>query len=83
MSSRALRASGPYRWVRHPVYLGQLIAAVGVVLGRFAWWNALLGAAFAAVQIGRAVLEERKLLRATPGYAEYRARTWMLVPFVL
>jgi len=83
VEARALRASGPYRFVRHPIYLGQLIAATGVFLGRCVFWEGLVLAAFASVQVARAVLEERKLLRATPGYAEYRARTWMLVPFVL
>lgn len=83
VEARELRSRGPYRLVRHPVYLGQIIAATGVVLGRFVWWSALAGLAFAGVQVARAVLEERKLLRATPGYAEYRSRTWMLVPFIL
>lgn len=83
VEARELRTGGPYRLVRHPVYLGQLVAALGVVLLRFVWWNALLGIAFAAVQVARAVLEERKLVRAVPGYAEYRARTWMLVPFIV
>jgi protein-S-isoprenylcysteine O-methyltransferase Ste14 len=81
VEARELRSGGPYRFVRHPVYLGQIIAATGSVLGRFVWWNVALGVAFAAIQVARAVLEERKLLAAVPGYAEYRARTWMFVPF--
>jgi protein-S-isoprenylcysteine O-methyltransferase Ste14 len=83
VEARELRACGPYRLVRHPVYLGQLLSATGSVLGRFVWWNVVLGAVFAAIQIARAVLEERKLLGAVPGYAEYRARTRMFVPFIL
>ena len=82
VEARELRASGPYRLVRHPVYLGQLLSATGSVLGRFAWWSVALGLAFASIQVARAVLEERKLGGAVPGYAEYRARTWMFVPFI-
>jgi len=83
VEARELKTGGPYRLVRHPVYLGQILTTTGSVLARFVWWNALIFAAFVAIQIARAFLEERKLLAATPGYAEYRARTWMLVPLIL
>jgi protein-S-isoprenylcysteine O-methyltransferase Ste14 len=83
VDARPLRERGPYRLVRHPVYVGQLLATLGVILVRFSPRNVALWVVFVAVQVGRAVLEERKLARATPGYAEYRARTWMFVPFIV
>jgi protein-S-isoprenylcysteine O-methyltransferase Ste14 len=73
---------GPYRLVRHPVYAGQILAATGVVIWRFAWWSALLYLAFVAVQVTRAALEERKIAAVFPEYAEYRKRTWRFVPLV-
>jgi protein-S-isoprenylcysteine O-methyltransferase Ste14 len=80
VEARPLVARGPYRLVRHPIYLGQLIATAGVLLLRFSSVNAGAWALFVALQVARAVLEERKMLRATPGYAEYRARTWAFLP---
>jgi protein-S-isoprenylcysteine O-methyltransferase Ste14 len=73
---------GVYRFVRHPVYAGQIVAAAGVLAWRFAWANALVFAAFVAIQAARAVLEERKLARVFPAYAEYARRTARFVPFV-
>lgn len=83
VEARPLKDRGPYRFVRHPVYVGTLLVTLGVSLGRRSWANAGLWVLFVAVQATRAVLEERKLVRATPGYAEYRVRTWMFVPFVV
>ncbi|HVY61558.1 MAG TPA: isoprenylcysteine carboxylmethyltransferase family protein [Planctomycetota bacterium] len=74
--------SGLYRWIRHPVYAGQILAAAGVVAWRFSWANVGLFALFVAVQAARAALEERKLARAFPAYAEYARRTRRFVPFL-
>lgn len=78
--------AGPYRWIRHPMYGAVLFAGAGLVVAAAAWpapWLALAGAAWialAAVLAAKARLEEGWLLRAHPGYAAYRARTWRFVP---
>ena len=76
-----LVTGGFYRWVRHPLYLfGLLILWLTPAMTR----NLLV--AFIALSlylIIGAMFEERKLLREFgPPYAEYRARTPMLIPFV-
>src|SRR5262245_25343265 len=66
--------TGPYRYVRHPMYAGFVLYALGTAL--------LLGSGFgllgALVLIGvvarRAVLEERVLREKLPGYADYMSR---------
>jgi protein-S-isoprenylcysteine O-methyltransferase Ste14 len=73
---------GPYRWIRHPVYAGQIIAMAGVTVFRHSWVNAALLGLFAGVQVARATLEERKIARVFPAYAEYARRTWRFVPFL-
>jgi protein-S-isoprenylcysteine O-methyltransferase Ste14 len=80
--SPELVTSGPYRYVRHPIYSGLLLALVGSAIAI----NLLL---FAPVLIliwyfyRAATIEERNLVAAFPTtYPEYRARTRMLIPFV-
>lgn len=78
--------AGPYRWIRHPMYGSVLLAGAGCVPAAAALpapGLALAGAAWitlAAVLASKARLEEGWLLRAHPGYAAYRARTWRFVP---
>lgn len=73
---------GPYRWVRHPMYLAVLLfTAAFAVAGDVGQWAAWL--ALAAVLFAKARREERGMALAHPGYAEYRARTRAIVPFLL
>jgi len=73
--------SGPYRWLRHPLYVAEEIAVLGVLLQHLTPLAILIVVAHIAVQIGRVHYEER-LLRET--FPEYRALSadWRLVPFV-
>lgn len=65
-----------YRYVRHPVYLGEIVAVCGVVVWHAAPGAVGVAAAFVLLQTWRAVLEERKLSATFPEYAAYRDRTW-------
>ena len=78
--ARGLVTSGPYRLVRHPLYLGEIGALAGVAVAAPGVRNAVAFAALTLAQIGRARLEERTLVRAFPEYADYRRRTPMLLP---
>jgi protein-S-isoprenylcysteine O-methyltransferase Ste14 len=86
MTERAepeLITSGPYRFVRHPIYSGLLLALLGTALATNLYWLialALLGAYF----IYSATVEERLMMTSFPAdYATYKAHTKMLIPFVL
>lgn len=78
-----LITAGPYAMIRHPIYSGILLAVIGTGL------TINLLALMIAVIIGvyfvwAATVEERNLMAAFPdSYPAYRARTKMLVPFVL
>ena len=86
-----LVTGGPYRYIRHPMYLAVLIATAGFVVG-YADFTALRVAdlARAAAWLGlagvlhvKSGIEERALRALHPGYAAYAQRTKRLVPFLL
>ena len=77
-----LVTAGPYRIVRHPMYLGQLLIAFGApaTLG----CRAAFAVSFAAaiVLVVRVRMEENLLARTYADYSSYRARSKRLVPFL-
>ncbi len=78
-----LVTSGPYRYVRHPIYSGILLGMLGTGIATSLYWFiglAVVGAYF----IYSATVEERLMSASFPqAYPAYRARTKMLVPFLL
>ena len=80
--AREVVEKGPYRWVRHPLYAGEIVSALGLAVA--AGTPAAMGAwiALCALQGYRALREEQILLHALPAYRSYRSRTSALVPGV-
>jgi protein-S-isoprenylcysteine O-methyltransferase Ste14 len=86
MTERAepeLVTSGPYRFVRHPIYTGLLSALLGTALA-----TSLVGLIVVVILGGyfyySASVEERNLIATFPvAYPAYQSRTKMLIPFVL
>lgn len=78
--ARSLITSGPYRFVRHPMYLGGLLITVGEIWLRFSPLVLALNVVFIAAQLIRLRYEEDVLERTFPEYAAYRARTSALIP---
>jgi protein-S-isoprenylcysteine O-methyltransferase Ste14 len=77
---RTLVTSGPYRRVRHPLYVGEIIHIFGIAILSATPIGLYLFVLAVAMQIGRAKMEERKFLRTVPGYPAYMARTGFLWP---
>jgi len=78
--ARVLVMTGPYRWVRHPMYAAHFMIFLCVLLQRFAPLTLGLYVVFVAAQIFRARIEERKLAATFPEYEDYRRRTGMFFP---
>ena len=67
-------SGGPYRFVRHPAYVGGMLTALftPVLLG--SWWAFLFGLVDALLMVLRTSLEDRTLQAELPGYSEYSMR---------
>ena len=75
--------AGPYRWVRHPGYVGALLGTVGAPLMLESAWMFVPTAAIVLLFVVRTGLEDETLQRHLPGYREYAQRTrYRLLPGV-
>jgi protein-S-isoprenylcysteine O-methyltransferase Ste14 len=78
--ARTLVTTGPYRFVRHPIYLGGLLITIAEVWLRFSALTVGLNVIFLVAQLVRLRYEERILEETFPEYAAYRAQTSALIP---
>lgn len=75
--------TGPYAFVRHPMYLGSLFyfAATSLVLG--SWWGLAIIPVFAILLAVRIGIEEIALRTGVEGYHDYTRRVrWRMIPLV-
>ncbi|HKX33678.1 MAG TPA: isoprenylcysteine carboxylmethyltransferase family protein [Blastocatellia bacterium] len=76
-------STGPYAFVRHPMYAGVLIMMIGIPLALGSWWGLAVLALNLPMLIWRILDEERLLKKELPGYMEYTQNIrYRLVPFV-
>jgi protein-S-isoprenylcysteine O-methyltransferase Ste14 len=65
--SREVTRSGPYRWTRHPLYLGSCLIAAGVMVAAQSVVLAVVGSLYMATTIGAAIRTEEAFLRQAFG----------------
>ena len=73
---------GPYELVRHPMYLGQIMIAVGAPLALGCRWALGVSALAVVVLVIRVAMEEAALKRTYPEYAQYAVRAKRIVPYL-
>lgn len=75
---------GPYRWTRHPIYSGLLLAFAGSAIAR-GEWRGVLAVAIALAALWRKLRLEQRWLAEEFGeaYADYQRSVAALIPFVL
>ena len=76
-------STGPYKFVRHPMYTGGLVMLLGVPLALGSWWGLLTVIPIAIVIIQRLFDEEKFLAKNLPGYSGYQKKVrHRLLPFI-
>ena len=76
-------STGPYAFVRHPMYAGALIMLLGTPPALGSWWGLIPFVLMVAAIVLRLLHEEKFLLASLPGYAEYAAKVkYRLMTFV-
>jgi len=78
-----LITSGPYRFVRHPIYSGLLLGLIGTALATN-YLGLIIAVILGAYFVYAATVEERNLMTSFPtAYPTYREHTKMLIPYLL
>ena len=81
LAKQEVVAKGVYRFVRHPIYVGDLLLLFGLELSLNSWL--VLGVLILApVVLKKAIGEEEMLAAELPGYDAYRDRSKRFIPFV-
>jgi protein-S-isoprenylcysteine O-methyltransferase Ste14 len=76
-------STGPYAFVRHPMYIGALVMLLGVPLALGSWWGLLTIIPITLVIVWRLLDEEQFLTKKLSGYPAYRSQVrYRLVPFI-
>jgi protein-S-isoprenylcysteine O-methyltransferase Ste14 len=74
-------STGPYRYVRHPMYASTLLFFPGAALLLGSWWGLMLCAVLLGLLVWRIPLEERMLENGLAGYDEYARKVkYRLIP---
>jgi protein-S-isoprenylcysteine O-methyltransferase Ste14 len=74
--------TGPYRWIKHPLYLAEEIAILGVVLQYLTPASVIVFVLHLGVQACRILYEEDLLRRNCPEYSGYETSRWRLIPHI-
>jgi protein-S-isoprenylcysteine O-methyltransferase Ste14 len=74
--------TGPYRYIRHPIYTAACLFGWGAVVAHWSELSAALGVSLIAGGVIRILCEERLLVRSYPGYITYSKTTKRMLPYV-
>jgi protein-S-isoprenylcysteine O-methyltransferase Ste14 len=77
-----LVTTGPYRYVRHPIYAAVLLFFAAAIAAHPSWLNAGIGLIMFAALLARMLSEERLVVEKYPEYADYARHTKRVLPGV-
>lgn len=75
--------SGPYKFIRHPMYTSALIIIWSGILGHFSSLNLIVGVMLVVVISIRVKVEENYLLAYYPEYLDFSRKSKLIIPFII
>ena len=78
----ALITTGPYCYIRHPMYTSLITMMIGIALYNHHWVNALGVLMVAGAVINKANKEEKLLLMRFPEYNDYQRKSYRFLPYI-
>jgi protein-S-isoprenylcysteine O-methyltransferase Ste14 len=78
----ALLTTGPYRFIRHPIYTAVCVFVGAGAEAHWAWTTAAFGGSVLGGALVRLCCEERLVTVRYPEYRQYAARSWRMIPYV-
>ena len=80
---RSLLMTGPYQFIRHPMYTSAMLLVWSSILGHFSLINVVVGLIVTGAIAVRIVIEEQFLRTHYPDYAEYSRKTKRIIPYLI
>jgi protein-S-isoprenylcysteine O-methyltransferase Ste14 len=77
-----LVTSGPYRYIRHPIYTAACVFSLAGAVAHWSWASGLLGGWVVGCALLRIFCEEVLVTARYPEYRQYAATTWRMIPYV-
>jgi protein-S-isoprenylcysteine O-methyltransferase Ste14 len=77
-----LVTSGPYRYIRHPIYAAICLFTSAGAATHWSWYAGLFGGLVVGSLVLRIVCEESLVAARYPEYAQYAGTTWRMIPYV-
>ena len=77
-----LVTSGPYRYIRHPIYTAVCLFALTGTIAHHSWKTNLCAALILGCAVIRISCEEILVAARYPEYRQYAATTWRMIPYV-
>ncbi|MGB8078630.1 MAG: isoprenylcysteine carboxylmethyltransferase family protein, partial [Gallionella sp.] len=81
-SAGGLVRTGPYRYIRHPIYTAACLFGWAGILAHWSPTNVMLGVLLIGGAIARMLCEERLIIEVYPEYRDYARATKRMVPYI-